>query len=170
MGPARGTERRERRLLPTLLVALAIVITLAWVGYQAATDPTPYAHALDELATPATWTRPHDDVADRGFILSYTRVTRFFLVDGDPDGISLDVRRFVAAAGYTVDASFAPGCSRNGPNGPMTCTIAATRDRMHLWIVVFDRGQLVPYLTRGGEPYAGAPDRAVVRISAGDGY
>jgi hypothetical protein len=147
---------------------VGVVVLAAWLGYQAATDPAPYARALHELTFPAEWASPHADVEERS-IFNGSRVTRFYLADADPQQTALVVQRVVTEAGFALDRSGRETCYRNGSDGPTTCTIPAIRDRIHLWIVVFDRGQRVSYSFRGGEPTAGATGLSVVRVQAGAG-
>lgn len=152
--------------------AVAVVAIAVFVGYQLVTDPSPYRRVLDELNFPDAWSVPHPDVEDRALLLNGgSRMTRFYLVDADPADTALVVEAVVTAAGFTVDRSWGSTCHRNPSNGPIeSCTVAAIRDRIHLWIVVFARGKRVPYSYRGGEPTAGAPNLSVVRVQAGASY
>ena len=166
----------HRRLTPrrTLLVALAatIVVPLAAViGYLMATDPSPYERVLGELRFPEAWLVPHADVEQRAILLGGARMTRFYLVDADPADTASVVEQVVTAAGFTIDRSWGQTCHPNPSDGPIeSCTVAAIRDRIHLWIVAFARGARVSYSWQGGEPTVGAPNLSVVRVQAGASY
>lgn len=152
-------------VLATILVPVTVLI-----GYQVVTDPSPYRQALDELKFPDAWTVPHADVEQRAILLTGTHVTRFFLADADPAETVAVVERIVIAAGYTVDRARG-GCLRNPSDGPIeSCTVAAIRNKLHLWIVMFARSEPVSYSFQGGDPAAGAPNLSVIRVAAGAYY
>ena len=162
------TPRRTRvvTLGATIVVSLAAVI-----GYLMVTDPSPYERVLGELRFPEAWLVPHADVDQRAILLGGARMTRFYLVDADPADTASVVEQVVTAAGFTIDRSWGQTCHRNPSDGPIeSCTVAAIRDRIHLWIVVFARGARVSYSLQGGEPAAGAPHLSVVRVQAGASY
>ena len=160
-----------RRTLPVALGATIAVSLMAVIGYLVATDPSPYARVLGELRFPEAWVVPHADVEQRAVLLGGARMTRFYLVDADPADTASVVQQVVTAAGFAVDRSWGPICHRNPSDGPIeSCTVAAIRDSIHLWIVMFARGERVSYSFQGGEPTAGAPNLSVVRVQAGASY
>jgi hypothetical protein len=170
----RKTLRPGRTLLvayPAIVVVVVVVVAVL-LGYQVATDPSPYGRVLDELRFPDAWVVPHADVEQRALFLNGgSRMTRFYLVDADPAETASVVEQVVTAAGFTLDRSWGSTCYRNPSDGPIeSCTVAAIRDRFHLWIVMYARGKPVSYSFQGGEPTAGAPNLSVVRVQAGAGY
>jgi hypothetical protein len=143
------------------LVAAGIVLSL--VFYVVWTDPTPFKRAVNDIPFPVAWARAGPDVEHREFLFGGARFDRFYLIDGDPTGIAADVSRVVTAAGYTPDPKAPSGCSQNPrPGGPTTCSLGAVGGNVHLWIVVWDRGEAGPLLR-------GAPGLCVLRIEAGHG-
>jgi hypothetical protein len=143
------------------LVAGAAV--LGFVAFLVQTDPAPFARAVKEIPFPAAWAQAQADVEDRRFVFGGARFFRFFLVDGNPAGIAEELTGIVTSAGYTVDTGAPNGCHQNGTGGPTTCSLGAYRGTVHLWIVVWDRGEAGPLLR-------GTPGFCVVRIQAGRGY
>ena len=168
------TPRKTLRPGRTLLVAYAAIVAVGVavsIGYLVATDPAPYGRVLGELRFPDAWTVPHADVEHRTFMYGGSRMTRFYLVDADPAETATVVERVVTDAGFSVDRRWGPTCLRNPSDGPIeSCTVAAIRGRVYLWIVMFARGKSVSYSFQGGEPTAGAPNQSVVRVQAGAGY
>ena len=150
-------------------VAIAVAASIM-VGYLVATDPAPYERVISELRFPAAWVVPHADVEQRSLLFG-SHVTRFYLVDADPDDTAPVVERVVSEAGFTLDRSYGPTCHRNPSAGPIeTCTVAALREGIYLWIVAHARGKLVSPSFRGDEPGVGAPNLSVIRVQAGSGY
>jgi hypothetical protein len=167
------TPRKTLRPGRTLLVAYATIVAVAVavsIGYLVATDPAPYGQVLGELRFPDAWTVPHADVEHRTFMYGGSRMTRIYLVDADPAATATVVERVVTSAGFTLDRSHG-GCHRNPSDGPIeSCTVAAVRDRVYLWIVMYARGKSVSYSWRGDGATAGAPNLSVVQVQAGAGY
>lgn len=168
---AQHKRRTPRRTLLVVFGATIVVPLMAVIGYLAATDPSPYERVLGELRFPEAWLVPHADVEQRAILLGGARMTRFYLVDADPADTASVVEQVVTAAGFTMDRSYGQTCHRNPSDGPIeSCTVAAIRDRFHLWIVMFARGERVSYSFQGGEPTAGALNLSVVSVQAGASY
>jgi hypothetical protein len=162
---------KPSRTLMLVLGAMIVTPLVAVIGYLVATDPSPYERVLGELRFPEAWLAPHADVEQRAILLGGARMTRFYLVDADPAVTASVVEQVVTAAGFTINRSWGQTCHRNPSDGPIeSCTVAAIRDRIHLWVVKFARGARVSYSFQGGEPTAGAPNLSVVRVQAGGSY
>jgi hypothetical protein len=153
----------------TLVAGAALLAATLLVWYLIVTDPSPYGRVLNELRFPGVWAQSGADVEHRELLYGPT-MDRFHMFDADPDEIAPVVARVVTDAGFTLDTSVGPSCYRDPSDGPIeACTVAATRDKTRLWIVMFARGKRVPY-SYGGEPTVGAPNLSVVRVQAGSHY
>jgi hypothetical protein len=144
------------------LVAAAVVLGL--VFYVTYTDPTPFRRAVNDIPFPVAWAPARPDIEDRKLLFGGARFDRFYLIDGDPTAIAAEVRRVVTTAGYAIDPDAPNVCGQNPrPGGPTTCSLGVVRGVVHLWIVVWDRGEAGP-LPKG------VPGLCVLRIQAGRGY
>jgi hypothetical protein len=114
---------------------------------------------LGAIQVPPVWELVH---TERDAFYFSPRITRFYLVDGNPDAISATWPALLESSGVAVDEE--THCNRNGPDGPMSCFIRAHRGQTSLDLLVLDRGQTLPVRSRG--PLVGAPGLAVVRIVA----
>jgi hypothetical protein len=175
-----------RRVLLFLIVGVLATVIAGWVLVLKRTDPAPHVAVLDELDIPPSWELAHTEVVQQ-FLLG-SRVERYFLVDADPGDVVDPVTQMLTTAGFILDVRKGPSdwcdtrplsatpalacptrlippCSENGPGGPTTCWISATRGQECLSVVALDRGQSEPYF-RGLVRYSvGDPVRIVVRIT-----
>jgi hypothetical protein len=181
--PPRVTLRRV-----LLLGTVGVLATFAagWVLAQRATDPTLHVAVLDELDVPPSWQLAHTEVIQQ--ILMGSRVERYLLVDADPTEVVAPVTEMLTKAGFVLDIwkaprdwcdtrplsatpalvcpiKLIPACSENGPGGPTTCFVTATRSEECLAVVALDRGQPASY-SRGLVSYSVSdPVRIVVRVT-----
>jgi hypothetical protein len=164
-GDARGLRVRLKR--PLLLLAGVMLVVLGlWGLVLRAVDATPYALALDDLRIPSTWRLGASTRHEA--ILMGTPIHRYYLVAGEAEDIFPNVRAVVSAAGFDIDEARADGCALLRTGGPKDCYLAARREGVYLWIVVYHRGDVV-WDTLLPSPL-GAPDSSVIRIGSGPRY
>jgi hypothetical protein len=148
--------------LASLLLCLGL-----WLAILYATDATPYVRALDGLKTPPSWQLVRTDVHEA--ILMGQPVYRHWLVRAEAEDAFPSVRAVVTEAGFQVDETQADGCSPLGTAGPVDCFLAATGGGVHLSVVVFHRGDVVPGYP-ASSAVIGAADSSVIRIGSGPRY
>jgi hypothetical protein len=138
---------RERRLIAILgPFVLISAVGLAWI-FLSQRDPARYVATLDSLPLPPTWEVVRTDA--RGDFLYPTRVTRYYLVEADPEravGIVKEAMRVAGFEIYTRSIAVGPcdphpldsvvvscprkvidDCHANGPGGPISCVVQAFR-------------------------------------------
>ena len=182
-----GAPRQSGRrvVLGAAIVVLAIVGLGAYWVYGA-TDPGPHIGVLDELRLPPSWELARQNIVQQ--VLMGSRVERYYLVDAEPTDVVSPVTDALTAAGFILDVPKAPRdwcdtrplratpalscptkvippCSENGPGGPITCYLSATRAQECIAVVAYDRGEAANYV--GGVLRDSSPGgrRIVVRIS-----
>lgn len=179
-GDTRNPKWKRGLRTLTLLIALpAMMFACAYVR----NDTTHYVAVADELRAPQAWQFDHTDAIGNPILGS--RVDRYFLVDADPDQLVAPTTEMLQAAGFTLEVDQAPSdwcdtrplgatptlvcptkiyppCSTNGPGGPMTCYLTATRGGDEIYVVIFDRGERVSY---SASYSVGSPNLSVVRIT-----
>ena len=167
---------RTRRILTVvgLLAFLAAEVLGVWVWVVSANSPTHYADLFDEFALPGSWELVHVEIKAPGVdwcvpgIGVCPSVTRYYLADADPANAFETMRQVVTEAGFQQDNGLGGGCRQDGST--TTCVLPARRGADHLWIVILDRGESDTYI-RGSEGYrVGAPNRALIRITAAPTY
>jgi hypothetical protein len=114
----RSTSRFGRDLLAVAVAIVAVAGGLS-IWYQVATDPSPYGRVLNELRFPGAWTVPHPVSEHRSILISGPSITRFYLVDAEPNETVPVIERVVTDAGFTLDRSFGGTCHRNPSDGPI---------------------------------------------------
>lgn len=169
---ASGPRRPSLRRVLVFLFTVALLLTVGVkIWYDQLTDPRHWVAAVNELPVPPAW-EAADEQIQRDLFLG-TTVTRYYLIDADSRDVAKVTRDIVGSVGFSVDSHAPDYCSRNPTNavtGPLTCVFGAERGNDRLWIVVYDRGQRATYFVGMDSHFVGAPNRSVLRITAGDHY
>ncbi len=176
-----------RRVVALFVLVLAAAIGGVWIAIDRRSDPAPHEAVLDEFKIPPTWTLAHSDI-HRSIILG-SWVARYYVIDSHPEAVVGPTSAMLESAGFTIDVVRAPRdwcdnrplaatpaidcpikvippCSPNGPGGPVTCSLSATRNQDAVRIVAWDRGERTSFGFYGEQQHVvGAPDRMVVRLS-----
>jgi hypothetical protein len=181
----RGAPRPlGRRVLLGIVLGLASIVGFVWLFALWVMDPGPHIAVLDGLHLPPSWELVRTNVVPQ--IIMGSRVERYYLVDADPGEVVAPVTSALTEAGFVLDVTKAPrdwcdtrplratpvfvcpeklipACSENGPGGPTTCYLSATRGQECLAVVAYDRGVPAGYV--GGVVRDPGGSRIVVRIT-----
>jgi hypothetical protein len=188
--PMTGRPRRSgRRLVIGLTLVAAGLITVALVFMLRSFDPEPHRAVLDELQIPDSWELAHEEIV-RNIppIDAPSRVVRYYLVDAEPTELVRPVNSILAEAGFSTEIRRAPSdwcdspwhsgqgsapcpekviapCSTNGPGGPTTCRLYASRGQECVLVTALDRGEAATYFRGMDAFHISDPVRIVVLVS-----
>jgi hypothetical protein len=177
---------RRRRIVVLVVLAAAAVFAVERLADNLG-DPARMVAILDGVHVPPSWQAVHTD-ANRD-LLTGSSAYRSFLVDADPADAALTVKEAMQAVGFTVDPApldwcfWAPfdaspipstglcptkeiDCVPNGPDGPITCTVSATRGRDRLFVTLSPRGTISSYYVGSESVYFGDPNHSLIVMGA----
>lgn len=159
-----GVRPRRQPLLVASGLVLLLIAGLLIVRVNGL-DSSRYVEALAALPIPANWELAASRV--EGFNLSVgPNERRYYLVEGDPEPIWTEVVALLEGAGYLVTQGWQTDCRRNGPDGPMTCTVAAKRATVAVWITVNERGSVADVQDDPAGREVGRPGFALLVMQA----
>lgn len=180
--------RRAGRLAVGLALVALAAVAVGLISALRSFDPEPHRAVLDELQLPDAWKLAHEEIV-RNIppIDAASRVERYYLVDADPAEVVMPAEDMFEAAGFTVEVQRAPRdwcdtppygptpaacpekvippCSTNGPTGPMTCFLYASRGEECVTFRALDRGEMATYYRGLDGFHVSDPVRIVVLVT-----